>query len=171
VPHFKVDVGDGFTGVNVNDLVINDSVDTFLVLSNITSDVLAADVYISRSVSKLREILPSRNTLLTVRALCDVRGQDTGVVTTEEGRGIGVHSVSETSFVVRCSQNGVEVTFLQAALGPGLLERSSSAGDIALVNAAGLQLGGAVTEISTLHGAEELATLSYLLRQIMAGVC
>ncbi len=45
VPHLQVDVGDGVAGVDVNDLVVNDGIDTTLFLDDVASDVLATNVY------------------------------------------------------------------------------------------------------------------------------
>jgi hypothetical protein len=50
VPHLEVDVGDGLAGVDINDLVVNDGVNTLLVLADITTDVLATDVWNSELV-------------------------------------------------------------------------------------------------------------------------
>lgn len=149
VPHLEVDIGHGFASVNVNDLVVNDRVDTLLVLGKLTADVLAADV---------------------VRALGDLGGQDAGVVATEEGCRIGVEGVAHGGLVVRSGQHGVEVTLVDATAGTSLLEGSSAAGDVAGINAAGLELGGAVGEIGALHGAEKVAAFLDLLGQIMARV-
>lgn len=44
VPHLQVDVGDGVAGLDVNDLVVNDDINTGLVLDHVASDVLATNV-------------------------------------------------------------------------------------------------------------------------------
>lgn len=57
MPHLKVDIGNGLAGVNVNDLVVDDSVDTLLVLTEVTTDILATNVCVSALVS----VLPPQN--------------------------------------------------------------------------------------------------------------
>jgi hypothetical protein len=44
VPHLEVDVRDRLAGIDVDDLVVDDGVDTSLVLSDVAADVLATNI-------------------------------------------------------------------------------------------------------------------------------
>lgn len=149
VPHLEVNIGYRLASVDIDDLVVNDSVDALLLLKDLAADVLATDV---------------------VRTLSDLGGQDAGVVATEEGSSISVQGVSQGGLVVGGGQHGVKITLVDATAGAGLLESCGSASDVAAIDTAGLQLGSAVGEIGALDGAEEFAALLDLLGQIMSGV-
>lgn len=44
VPHLEVDVGDGIAGLDIDDLVVEDNVESILLLDDVFSDILASDV-------------------------------------------------------------------------------------------------------------------------------
>lgn len=71
---------------------------------------------------------------------------------------------------MRSGEDAVEVTLLQAALLAGLLELGRATGDVSGLDTASLELVGAVGERSTLDGLKEVAALSGLLGDVVAGV-
>lgn len=120
VPHLEVDVGHRLAGVDIDDLVVQDSVDSLLGLADIPSDVLATDI---------------------VRALSDVGGQNAGRVGGEEGRRVVVGGVAKVGGVVVGSQDGVKVPLhLEAALGASSLSSALATGGVPGLKAACLEL-------------------------------
>lgn len=150
VPHLEVDIGDGVTGLDIDDLVVNQRVDTLLGLADILADVLAADI---------------------VGALGDIGGQDAGRVAGEERGRAGVGGVAEASGVVVGGQNGVKVPLrLETALSTSGLGGPLATGNVAGLDATRLELVRAVAEVADLGVREVVAAFLELLSDGMARV-
>lgn len=143
VPHLKVDVGHGLASVDIDNLVVQDGVDTLLGLADIATNVLATDI---------------------VGTLSNVRGQDAGCIASEEGRCVSVGSVAKVCGVVVGGQDSVEVPLrLQTTLRSSGLSSPLTTGGIPGLDSACLELSRAVAEIAGLGIGHVVTALLQLL--------
>ena len=99
MPDLDVDVRDGLTGVNVDDLVVEGNRNTRLIVRNILTDVLAANICKETKINS--SPCRGRNLeFLTIRTLGHFRRQKTGRVASEELGHISVLSVARRGLVV-----------------------------------------------------------------------
>lgn len=150
MPHFNINIWDWITGLDVDDLVINHSVDAFLVFDEIPANILATNV---------------------VRTLGNVRCKDTARVAAEEGCLVCVDRVSKRCLVVISGKNTVQCSLaLETALCPGRLSPLSATSNISCLDTASLQLGSAVAQVTGFGCSLELASFLQLLGHRVARV-
>lgn len=94
MPHLKIDIWDWVASVDIDDLIVEDSIKTSLGLNNVDSNVLSGDI-LCRRLAVFRPNLYHKalSILLTVRALSHFRGQDARVDAREKGISRGVSCI------------------------------------------------------------------------------
>ena len=135
VPELQVYLGHRFARVDVDDLVFDHGVDALLVLADVAADLFARDV---------------------VGTLSEVRGQKARTVGSEQYGGVGRGRVAKSRLIVVSREDAVEVLLVEVSLDACLVDGVPSAGDVAGLNTAGLELVGTVGEVSDLLGGTEI---------------
>lgn len=165
VPHLEVDIGDGITSLDVDDLIVEDDVEALLVFDKVLTDILAGDIYPALALPT-----ETNHELLTVRTLGDLRSQDARVDACEKGSRISAPGEPLISLVMRSGQNLIGISLLQSTLLASPLDLNRTASDVASFDATSLELVGTVSEGRSLDRVEEVATLCGFMSDVVSGV-
>lgn len=165
VPHLQVDIGDRVAGFDVNNLVVEDDVETLLIFNDVLTNVFAGHIWII--LANVPETKRERNSF-TVRTLSNLGSQNTRVDAGKQDRRGSARAEALRSLVVRSVQGGISIALLQASLLASLVNLSRTTSDVASLDTTSSKLGGAVGEGGSLDRVEKLATFGGLVSNIMS---
>lgn len=169
VPDFDVHVGDGLACVDINDLVIEGDVDTWLRICNVLPNELAADIY-TKLVNIMPDLRIGSRGALTVWSLSHLGSQQARRIAAEELRRVSIRRVGQARLIVRLGQDVLEILLREPPQSASLLDSRRAPGNASCLNATSTELLGAMREILSVDGVDKLPTLEDLFCEIMAGM-